>query len=85
MITNFNDAFGKETSMDKDIPDEVLELLDADLPDNFMYIKDKEGKYMAVPRPERINQKIKLTTDLDLDQDKDALLLNRLNMLPREK
>jgi len=85
MMTDFNDAFGKETSMDKAIPDEVLALLCADLPDNFMYIKDKEGKYMAVPRPDKIKQELRLITEFDFNQEKDAELLSRLKKLPREK
>lgn len=85
MMTSFRDAFGKETGMNKDIPAEVLELLNDDLPDNFMYIKDKDGNYMATPRPDMLDLGLRITTQFDFDKEADAQLVDRLKSLPQEK
>jgi len=82
MMTDFNDAFGKETSMDKAIPDEVLASLCADLPDNFMYVRDENGEYMVVPRPDKLHQGIRLSTEFDFNQENDAELLHHLKKSP---
>ena len=85
MMTDFNDAFGKETSMDKAIPDEVLASLCADLPDNFMYVRDENGEYMVVPRPDKLHQGIRLSTEFDFNQENDAELLHHLKKISMEK
>ena len=81
MMTDFYDAFGKKASMDQDIPAEILELLNQDLPDNFMYVKDTNGKYMAVPRPDCFDTELRLTTEPDLDET----LAERIRLLPSGK
>lgn len=85
MMTDFNDAFGKETSMDKAIPDEVLASLCADLPDNFMYVRDENGEYMAVPCPDKLHQGLRLITEFDFDRENDAELLYNLKKISVEK
>lgn len=85
MMTDFNDAFGKEPGMDKAIPDEVLASLCADLPDNFMYVRDENGEYMAVPRPDKLDQGLRLTTEFDFSQEDDAELVKNLKKIPKEK
>lgn len=84
-MTDFNDAFGKEPGMDKAIPDEVLASLCADLPDNFMYVRDENGEYMAVPRPDKLDQGLRLTTEFDFSQEDDAELVKNLKKIPKEK
>lgn len=81
MMADFYDAFGKNASMDRDIPAEILELLNKDLPDNFMYVKDTNGKYMAVPRPDCFDTELRLTTEPDLDET----LAERIKLLPSNK
>lgn len=85
MMTDFNDAFGKETGMDKAIPDEVLASLCADLPDNFVYVRDENGEYMAVPRPDKLDQGLRLTMEFDFNQEDDAELVNNLKKISKEK
>lgn len=85
MMTDFNDAFGKETGMNKAIPDEVFASLCADLPDNFMYVRDENGEYMAVPRPDKLDQGLRLTTEFDFDLKNDAELLYNLEKISIEK
>lgn len=81
MMIDFYDAFGKDTDAGKDIPEEVLKLLDKKLPANLMYIQDDRGGYEVVPRPETKEAGIKLTTQLDLDET----LLERLKCIPPKK
>ena len=78
MMIDFFDAFGKDTDAGKDIPKEVLELLDKKLPENLMYIQDDCGGYEVVPRPETKEAGLKLTTRFDLDE----ALLERLKRIP---
>lgn len=85
MIADFYDSFGKDTGTNKEIPAEVLELLNSDLPDNFMYVNDSEGGYMAVPRPDKLTEGLRLTTQFDFDVERDSKLIERLGILPQEK
>ena len=85
MIADFYEAFGQDTDANKEIPAEVLALLNNDLPDSFVYVRNSAGEYMAVPRPDKIADGFRLTTDFDFDEVKDAELLNRLQALPRAK
>lgn len=68
MIADFYDAFGKNTDIEKEIPEEILELLNKELPTNFIYMKDKNGNYRPVPYPGKKGIDFKLTAQFDLDE-----------------
>ena len=78
MMSRFMDIFGKDASVSKNIPTEVLEHLNSELPSNLMYCQDECGNYMVVPRPESQEEGLKLTTQLDLSDH----LCKRLKLLP---
>ena len=83
MIGKFYESFGEEKEETQELPQEVLNILNARLPSNFMYIRDEEGHYRAVPRPETITEGIKLTTQFGFDEEKDANILEKLRRIPR--
>lgn len=85
MMVNFYEAFGNNADADNEIPQEILEELNKELPQNLVYIKDKNGKYYIVPRPDREVKTMKMTTKFDLDPEKDELLINKLRTISREK
>lgn len=68
MMVDFFEAFGKNTDMEKEIPAEILALLNKDLPKNFTYEKDNNGNYMIVPQLGDSNNDFRLITQLDLDE-----------------
>lgn len=84
MMTDFYEAFNNN-EQNKDIPKEVLDELNKELPDNLVYFQEGNGKYHVVPKADRVNKEIRMTTQFDLDSDKDSLLIERLKNLPREK
>lgn len=85
MMTDFYRAFGDDTDVDSEIPQEILEELSKDLPENLMYIQDESGSCKAVLRPEYFSENIKMTTQFDFDPEKDAALIAKLEALPRDK
>ncbi len=84
MIGKFYESFGKEEET-QELPQEVINILNELLPNNFMYVRDESGHYRAVPRPETISKGIKLTTQFDFDKEKDADILDKLRIIPRDK
>lgn len=85
MTGKYYKAFGKEEKEEQELPHEVVELLNKKLPDNFKYMKNGEGRYEAVPDPEKISKGITLRTEYAFDEEKDAPLLARLKMIPRSQ
>ena len=53
MIGDFFESFGKEKDEQRELPHEVVEALNALLPDNFEYVADENGNYRAVPKAEK--------------------------------
>ncbi len=85
MIVDFYEAFGNDAAEALDIPKEVLAELNKELPNNLTYFQNEHGSYIVVPKPECIDSPLCMTTNFDLDPDKDALLIDRLKSLPFEK
>lgn len=85
MMTDFYEAFGKNDDVDKSIPQEILDEFNKELPNNLVYLQDENGRYHVMPKPDCENKTIRMTTQFDLDPEKDALLFQRLNAIPSEK
>ena len=85
MIGKFYESFGKEKDETQELPKEVIDILNSMLPGNFMYMPDESGRYRAVPRPDKILEGIKLTTQFGFDEEKDAELIKKLKRIPRDK
>ena len=85
MIGRFKDSFGKKKDESRELPTEVLDILNAALPDNFMYVMDDSGHYKAVPRPEKLSQGVLIKITSVFDEEKDADILAKLKRIPREK
>lgn len=58
MIMNFYDAFDNENDFNVDIPKEVLDVLNQNLPKNFHYYKDSTLGYVAGPSSDHISLKV---------------------------
>lgn len=85
MMADFYQAFGEDADMDKQIPQEILEELNKELPANLMYVQNEDGKCSVIPRPDRLDKPISMTTKFDVDPDRDAYLISRLKEVPKEK
>ena len=84
MLGDFFESFGKEKDEQSVLPQEVVDVLNADLPDNFEYLLDGNGSYRAVPRADKaLNGGIKLNTQFDLDSVSE--LRDKLMTIPIEK
>lgn len=83
MIGKFYDSFNQKKEEKQSLPQEVVEVLNTFLPDNFAYIRDDKGHYRAVPRPEKIMDGIQLTTRFDIDKNSDLFI--KLSRLPMSK
>lgn len=83
MMSDFYQVFGADADEDKQIPDEILEELNKDIPDNFMYIQNEEGECRMVPRQDQLGKPFKMTTQLDFE--KDTVLKERLKEIPQNK
>ena len=85
MIGKFYESFGKEKDETQELPKEVIDILNGMLPDNFIYLPDGSGRYRAVPRPDKVLDGIKLTTQFAFDEEKDADVIEKLKKIPRNK
>lgn len=85
MMTNFNEVFGNNADEDNEIPQEILEELNKELPQNLIYLKDENGRYIIAPRQDREIKSMRMTTKFDLDPETDALLIEKLKSVPQEK
>ena len=85
MIGKFYESFGKKKDEIQELPKEVIDILNAMLPGNFMYMPDESGRYRAVPRPDKVLEGLKLTTQFAFDKEKDAELIEKLKRIPRDK
>lgn len=85
MMTDFYQSLGEEADVDRQIPQEILDELNKELPSNLALIQDKDGNCIAVPRPGRDGKAVVMTTQFDIDPDKDANLIERLKKIPQEK
>lgn len=85
MMVDFYESFSNNADEDNEIPQEVLEELNKELPENLIYLQDENGRYHVVPRPDREIEVLKMTTNFDFDPEKDILLIERLKTIPRDK
>lgn len=85
MMTSFKEAFGDNAGEDNVIPQEILDELNKELPQNLIYLKDGKGRYVIVPRSDREIKSMRMTTKFDLDPKTDALLIEKLESVPQEK
>lgn len=85
MMIDFYEVFGDDADKDYEIPQEILEELNKELPDNLFYLQDESGEYRVVSKSGQENSPIKIKTVFDLDPEKDALLIERLKAVPYDK
>ena len=85
MMTSFKEVFGDNADEDNEIPQEILDELNKELPQNLIYLKDAKGRYVIAPRSDREIKSMRMTTKFDFDPEKDALLIERLKSVPQEK
>ena len=77
-MTNFYSSFGDDANKDKEVPKEIIEELNKDIPHNLEYIQNNEGDLIIVPRKDHISEEIRLSTQIDLETEKDEELKKRL-------
>ena len=85
MMTSFKEVFGDNADEDNEIPQEILDELNKELPKNLIYLKDEKGRYVIVPRLDRKIESMRMTTKFDFDPETDALLIEKLKSVPQEK
>lgn len=83
MICSFYDSFGKENKELRELPQEIIDELNAMLPDNFQYIMDDNGDYKVVPKLDKMKEGMEITTEIDLEKTPE--LGEKLKAIPREK
>lgn len=83
MIGKFYDSFSKTKEETQSLPQEVIEVLNSVLPDNFAYVRDEKGRYRAVPRPEKVKDGMQLITQFDIDKKSDLYI--KLSKIPKSK
>lgn len=80
MIASFYESFKEDKGNNLDIPQEILAVLNQNLPQNFAYNKEREtGKYMVGPRPESLSEEVILKVDFEEES------LDKLKDIPRDK
>lgn len=80
MIADFYDTFDETPDRGSDIPQEVLDVLSKELPSNFMYFRDENGRYKAGPKPECMTELMTLKVDID-----QSFIEEYLKDIPRDK
>lgn len=81
MHGHFFEAFGKQDSESRTIPDDILQNLNKRLPENFKYMKRSDGSYEAVP-----NENMEgLVFNFELDLDNEPHLKELYNELGADK
>jgi hypothetical protein len=84
MIGDFFESFGKEKDEQRGLPQEVVDILNAALPDCFEYVAVENGNYRAVPRADKVLQG-DMILSTQIDWDKVPELRDKLRVIPREK
>lgn len=80
MIADFDDIFNNSDA-EQQVPQEILELINQDLPSNFCCYRDSKNGIVVGPRPEELGQKIILNVEYgQLDEE----LKNILKDIPKE-
>lgn len=81
MIVDFDDVFN-DNDTEQQVPQEILELINQDLPSNFCCYRDSEKEIIVAPRLEQLEQKMILHVEYgSLDDD----LKNVLKDIPKER
>ena len=78
MIADFDKVFGKRDEDRISIPEEILENINKELPNNLFCYKDSEKGVIISPKPEK-----ELQVKVELDPDE--TLRERLQNIPKEK
>jgi hypothetical protein len=78
MIADFDKVFGKRDEDRISIPEEILENINKELPNNLFCYKDSEKGVIISPKPEK-----ELQVKVELDPDE--TLRERLKNIPKEK
>lgn len=79
MIVDFDDVFTDDAGIQ--VPQEILALIDQDLPSNFCCYKDSERGIIVGPRSDQLEQKNILSVEFELDDE----LRDILNDIPKER
>lgn len=82
MIGDFLESFGEEKDERRELPQEVVDVLNDNLPSNFEYKLDRNGKYRAVPKAGKVLGG-KITTQFDFNQV--PKLWDKLQTIPKDK
>lgn len=80
MIADFYETFDESPDKGSDIPQEVLDILSQELPSTFAYYKNKDGEYIAGPKPEHLSEPMTLKIEIDPD-----FVREHLKDIPRDK
>lgn len=78
MIADFDEVFGEPDDEPILIPQEILEIINRELPDNMFCYKDSEKGFIVTPK---LNKDLFINVELDPDE----LILERLKDIPKEK
>ena len=81
MIVDFDDVFNDD-QVGMQVPEEILSLINQDLPSNFCCYKDPEKGILVGPSLEQLKQKVIMNFEIDQSDDR---LRNILNNIPRER
>lgn len=81
MIVDFDDIFNNNNT-EQQVPQEILELINQDLPSNFCCYRDSEKGIIVGPRPEQLEQKMILHVEYGPLDDE---LRNVLGDIPKER
>lgn len=65
MMTNFYDSFGNKANTDQEIPEEILNSLNTELPNNLMYYQNEQGKWETILKPNIESLDLKVDADFD--------------------
>ena len=83
MMIDFYEALGNDQE-EMEIPKEILDILNSELPQNLKYEKDANGNYMVIPKNEDAGGRVFLTSDFDLEGES-ASFIQQLQQLPKDK
>lgn len=84
-MLDFYETFSDSAEADKEIPNEILDEVNKELPSNLVYLQDANGCYRVVPKSDCGITSVRLTTQYDIDPEKDAVLVERLQSIPHER
>ena len=83
MLGDFFGTFSKEAREQRDVPQELLEIINKELPRNFEYRRDDNGEYRIVPTEDA--NFVRMNAELDIDKLEDSDLQEKIQKVPHDK